>query len=98
MCLFCSAYEHFSYPLRPNVEIPSGLHLTLKCGTITALVGPSRAGRSTIVQLLALYYEQSNWQGVQFSWKTKEGNHKKSSIGSTVAIPTNSQFLVDAFP
>lgn len=48
---------YFSYPLRPDVEILSGLNLTLKCGTVTALVGPSGAGKSTVVQLLARFYE-----------------------------------------
>lgn len=48
---------HFSYPLRPDVEILQGLDLTLKCGTVTALVGPSGAGKSTVVQLLARFYE-----------------------------------------
>lgn len=47
----------FSYPLRPDVNVLSGLNLTLKCGTITALVGASGAGKSTIVQLLARFYE-----------------------------------------
>nr|QVT92342.1 ABC transporter [Salvia miltiorrhiza] len=47
----------FSYPLRPDVEILQGLDLTLKCGTVTALVGPSGAGKSTVVQLLARFYE-----------------------------------------
>ncbi|KAG6390164.1 hypothetical protein SASPL_151646 [Salvia splendens] len=48
---------HFSYPLRSDVEILQGLDLTLKCGTVTALVGSSGAGKSTVVQLLARYYE-----------------------------------------
>ncbi|XP_026381602.1 ABC transporter B family member 28 [Papaver somniferum] len=48
---------HFSYPLRPDVEVLNGINLTLKCGTITALVGSSGAGKSTIVQLLARFYE-----------------------------------------
>ncbi|KAA3470499.1 ABC transporter B family member 28 isoform X1 [Gossypium australe] len=48
---------HFSYPLRPDVEILNGLNLTLKCGTVTALVGSSGSGKSTIVQLLARFYE-----------------------------------------
>ncbi|KAK1399582.1 Non-intrinsic ABC protein 8 [Heracleum sosnowskyi] len=48
---------HFSYPLRPDVEILKGLNLVLKCGTVTALVGSSGAGKSTIVQLLARFYE-----------------------------------------
>ncbi|KAJ1288946.1 hypothetical protein BS78_02G127800 [Paspalum vaginatum] len=48
---------HFSYPLRPDVEILNGLDLTIECGKVTALVGPSGAGKSTVVQLLARYYE-----------------------------------------
>lgn len=55
--LICYADVYFSYPLRPDVEILNGLNLTLKCGTVTALVGPSGAGKSTIVQLLARFYE-----------------------------------------
>ncbi|XVF50753.1 hypothetical protein PTKIN_Ptkin04bG0128600 [Pterospermum kingtungense] len=51
---------HFSYPLRPDVEILNGLNLTLKCGTVTALVGSSGAGKSTIVQLLARFYEPTS--------------------------------------
>lgn len=39
------------------MEILNGLNLTLKCGTVTALVGSSGAGKSTIVQLLARFYE-----------------------------------------
>lgn len=57
MTLFHSADVHFSYPLRPDVEILNGLNLTLKCGTVTALVGSSGAGKSTVVQLLARFYE-----------------------------------------
>lgn len=51
---------HFSYPLRPDVEVLKGLNLTLKSGTITALVGSSGAGKSTIVQLLARFYEPTS--------------------------------------
>ncbi|KAJ8752830.1 hypothetical protein K2173_008565 [Erythroxylum novogranatense] len=53
----CLEDVHFSYPLRPDVDILNGLVLTLKCGTVTALVGPSGAGKSTVVQLLARFYE-----------------------------------------
>ncbi|XP_021730151.1 ABC transporter B family member 28-like isoform X1 [Chenopodium quinoa] len=51
---------HFSYPLRPDVAVLKGLNLTLKSGTITALVGSSGAGKSTIVQLLARFYEPTS--------------------------------------
>ncbi|KAJ8438002.1 hypothetical protein Cgig2_029983 [Carnegiea gigantea] len=53
----CLEDVHFSYPLRPDVEVLQGLNLTLKSGTVTALVGPSGAGKSTVVQLLARFYE-----------------------------------------
>ncbi|KAK1262729.1 ABC transporter B family member 28 [Acorus gramineus] len=53
----CLEDVYFSYPLRPDVEVLNGLNLTLKRGTVTALVGPSGAGKSTIVQLLARFYE-----------------------------------------
>ena len=55
--IICYADVHFSYPLRPDVKILNGLNLTLKCGTVTALVGSSGSGKSTIVQLLARFYE-----------------------------------------
>ncbi|XP_057546689.1 ABC transporter B family member 28 isoform X1 [Amaranthus tricolor] len=51
---------HFSYPLRPDVEVLKGLNLTLNSGTVTALVGSSGAGKSTIVQLLARFYEPTS--------------------------------------
>ncbi|KAI3757559.1 hypothetical protein L6452_05100 [Arctium lappa] len=53
----CLEGVHFSYPLRSDVDVLRGLDLTLKCGSVTALVGSSGAGKSTIVQLLARFYE-----------------------------------------
>ncbi|KAK2653752.1 hypothetical protein Ddye_013608 [Dipteronia dyeriana] len=53
----CLEDVHFAYPLRPDVEVLNGLNLTLKHGTVTALVGQSGAGKSTVVQLLARFYE-----------------------------------------
>nr|XP_029148525.1 ABC transporter B family member 28 isoform X5 [Arachis hypogaea] len=53
----CLEDVYFSYPLRPDVEILRGLNLKLNCGAVTALVGSSGAGKSTIVQLLARFYE-----------------------------------------
>lgn len=56
----CLKDVHFSYPLRPEVKILNGLNLTLRNGNVTALVGSSGAGKSTIVQLLARFYEPTN--------------------------------------
>lgn len=57
-CSILSSVDvHFAYPLRPDVKVLDGLSLTLNSGTVTALVGSSGAGKSTIVQLLARFYE-----------------------------------------
>eukprot|EP01018_Ginkgo_biloba_P016857 Gb_40287 [translate_table: standard] len=48
---------YFAYPLRPDVQVLNGLSLKLNRGSVTALVGSSGAGKSTIVQLLARFYE-----------------------------------------
>ncbi|XP_078447952.1 non-intrinsic ABC protein 8 [Wolffia australiana] len=53
----CLEDVYFSYPMRQDVGILNGLNLILKCGCVTALVGSSGAGKSTIVQLLARFYE-----------------------------------------
>ena len=47
----------FSYPTRPEVEVLGGLDLLIPRGKVTALVGRSGAGKSTVAQLLARFYE-----------------------------------------
>lgn len=64
----CSADVSFSYPQRPEVEVLKGISLHLPRGTVTALVGGSGAGKTTIVQLLSRFYEVSLlWSAVQYS-------------------------------
>ncbi|KAG0575564.1 hypothetical protein KC19_5G012700 [Ceratodon purpureus] len=50
----------FAYPLRPEALILKGINLHLKRSTVTAVVGSSGAGKSTIVQLLARFYEPTD--------------------------------------
>ncbi|EFW13456.1 ABC transporter [Coccidioides posadasii str. Silveira] len=47
----------FSYPSRPNVKVLNKLSLCLPAGKITALVGASGCGKSTIVALLERWYQ-----------------------------------------
>ncbi|KAK4872649.1 hypothetical protein RN001_014678 [Aquatica leii] len=53
------AYDkvHFSYPLRPSIDVLKGLDISVLQGKMVALVGPSGCGKSTIVQLLERFYE-----------------------------------------
>ncbi|KAN0032733.1 hypothetical protein ACTFIV_006653 [Dictyostelium citrinum] len=50
----------FSYPTRPNNSVLKGLNLKLKKGTITALVGPSGGGKSTVIAMIERFYDPNS--------------------------------------
>ena len=47
----------FSYPARADVEVLKGISFSLHPGTVTALVGPSGQGKSTVVSLIERFYD-----------------------------------------
>uniref|UniRef100_A0A8C0IW28 Uncharacterized protein n=1 Tax=Chelonoidis abingdonii TaxID=106734 RepID=A0A8C0IW28_CHEAB len=47
----------FSYPSREDTPVLKGVSLELHPGEVTALVGPSGAGKTTLVALLERFYE-----------------------------------------
>ena len=49
----------FSYTGEAKDEVLHGVNLTLKEGSFTALVGPSRAGKSTVATLVASFWDVS---------------------------------------
>ncbi len=49
----------FRYPGRPSIAALDHIHLTVQPGETVALVGPSGAGKTTIIQLLQRFYDPS---------------------------------------
>ncbi len=56
------AFENvgFSYPARPGVQALNGVSFAVEPGETVALVGPSGAGKTTIIQLLLRFYDPQN--------------------------------------
>jgi ATP-binding cassette subfamily B (MDR/TAP) protein 1 len=48
---------NFAYPIRPDVKVLDNLSLRFPAGKLTAIVGASGSGKSTIVGLLERWYE-----------------------------------------
>ena len=50
-------FDRVSFGYRPDVPVIQDVSLTLRLGTVTALVGPSGSGKSTLAALLARFYD-----------------------------------------
>jgi ATP-binding cassette subfamily B protein len=47
----------FAYPSRPEIPALDGLTLTIRPGETVAVVGPSGAGKTTIIQMILRFYD-----------------------------------------
>jgi subfamily B ATP-binding cassette protein MsbA len=56
----CFDNVSFRYPLSPNGFQLRGLNLEVKAGEVVAVVGPSGAGKTTLVNLVARFYDATS--------------------------------------
>ncbi|KAM3427596.1 hypothetical protein NHJ13734_008925 [Beauveria thailandica] len=54
----------FAYPSRPHVKVLDDLNLTIEAGKVTAIVGSSGSGKSTIVGLIEQWYTTSQQHAI----------------------------------
>ncbi|KAL5593006.1 hypothetical protein FOBRF1_012108 [Fusarium oxysporum] len=66
----------FSYPTRPNIRVLDNYSLSIPAGKITALVGASGCGKSTIIGLLERWYTPSSGEITLDGNKIEELNLK----------------------
>src|ERR1019366_9328855 len=69
----------FAYPSRPHVKVLDDLSVRFEPGKITAIVGASGSGKSTIVGLLERWYELTDKTRVVLSESRMEKGDKKDS-------------------
>ncbi|KAK3596017.1 hypothetical protein CHS0354_032540 [Potamilus streckersoni] len=79
----------FSYPSRPEIPIFTALNLTVPAGSVTAVVGSSGSGKSTIGTLLLRFYDPSSGGIYLDGTNTNKLNTKwlRSHIGTVSQEP-----------
>ncbi|KJZ68596.1 hypothetical protein HIM_12016 [Hirsutella minnesotensis 3608] len=67
----------FAYPSRPHVKVLDDLDLRIQAGKITAIVGPSGSGNSTIVGLIERWYNLKEQYAIEKAVEQKKNKKGK---------------------
>ena len=86
-------FEHinFAYPDEPETEVLHDLNLSVEPGQMIALVGPTGAGKTTIVNLLSRFYDPT--QGRVYIDGQDISTVTLASLRSNVGVMTQDSFL-----
>ncbi len=78
------AFEHVSFRYSPDVPLIDDLSLKVEPGQTVAIVGPTGAGKTTLVNLLMRFYEVTGGRitvdGVNIADMTREGLRAKTGM------------------
>jgi ATP-binding cassette subfamily B (MDR/TAP) protein 1 len=80
----------FSYPTRPNDPILNSMTFDIEAGNVTAFVGPSGGGKSTVVSMMERFYDPAEGTIELDGVDIKKFNvaHLRGSIGYVGQEPT----------
>ncbi|MDX2050967.1 MAG: ABC transporter ATP-binding protein [Polyangiaceae bacterium] len=53
-------FDHVHFAYRPDLVVIQDFHLTVPAGSVVALVGPSGAGKTTVTDLVARFYDPTS--------------------------------------
>lgn len=84
-------FEHVSFSYSDGKEILSDLSFDIKPGETIALVGPTGAGKTTIVNLLSRFYEQQSGKILIDGYDLKEVTLE--SLRSQMGVMTQDNFI-----
>ncbi len=77
-------FEHVSFRYVPDVPLIEDLSLTVEPGQTVAIVGPTGAGKTTLVNLLMRFYELNEGRitldGIDIARMTREGLRSKTGM------------------
>lgn len=98
----------FTYPARPTIEVLKNISLKFQANKVTALVGASGSGKSTIVAMLERWYDPVNGQVLFDGEDVKNLNVKwyRSQIGLVQQVTSynnlsqarNEHILIERLP
>ncbi len=78
------AFEHVSFRYKPDVPLIDDLSLNVEPGQTVAIVGPTGAGKTTLVNLLMRFYEVTGGRitvdGISIAGMTREGLRAKTGM------------------
>ena len=84
----------FHYPAQPDTKGLKGLSFKMKRGTVTAVVGPTGEGKTTVSRLLFRFYDVLGG-GVKVNGVDVRSVKQKSLRGSIGVVPQNTSLFND---